>query len=565
MKRLLLVSILLCSSVLFAQTSELYDSNPLRIINTWTGNNSIYWSNSANWDQGHIPTASEEVWIPDRTREPIISAGYSYSCARVLIFSESSLIISGTLTVSGDVDFANSSLIINGTLTVNGNINSYGSLSMTSPYAVLYANSYLNFYSNSTLTIPYNGSTIYVLNSMYFNSGSNINPTYGNFIFNGFAGNMVLNVNASIYNLFIDSPNFTQNTGSGNLTINGNLTVSNNRNYTSNVNSNTYINKDIYVGTGGTLKYNNGTVYCQGSANSVITTRTGCYFNNLTIDKNPGFSVTTNSPLSINGNVTVNSGTFDCHDALTIYGNVDISDSMNVYQSTIYLSQSRSLRVYEGGVFNTMGSVDNYSLITRNVADTGYYTFTVYSGGVLNAVRTFFEYMDASGIDVQNGATITTPYAFNYCLLQYGAPGGKLLSINNDQDLYLYKVNFPGNNWSGAYNVSKTNNAGSLNFYSCIGNFSGSAYEQDSFGRINWYPGSIPEPKNLHISMVENNSQVNLSWEYPFLDAIFYIYSSSNAHGPFDYVTSTNTGMINLPVITGTNEYFFRITAFMDP
>jgi formylglycine-generating enzyme required for sulfatase activity/sugar lactone lactonase YvrE/methionine-rich copper-binding protein CopC len=86
---------------------------------TWTGATNTDWATSSNWNSNQLPSAVDNIIIPNVTNSPIINVGTNATAQNITIDASSNIIITGgNLTVNGD-------------LTNNGNvltINSGGSL-----------------------------------------------------------------------------------------------------------------------------------------------------------------------------------------------------------------------------------------------------------------------------------------------------------------------------------------------------------------------------------------------------------------------------------------------------
>jgi hypothetical protein len=98
---------------------------------------------------------------------------------------------------------------------------------------------------------------------------------------------------------------------------------------------------------------------------------------------------------------------------------------------------------------------------------------------------------------VEAGALVDETYNLSRSVFRFGAPGGRLLTMNNTQDLVVYYADFPTNFTGSLYNVSKTNDAGSITFVDASGDFSGESFEQDPYGRVNW--GLVPKSLSINV------------------------------------------------------------------
>jgi hypothetical protein len=124
-------------------------------ILTWDGSTSTDWNTVANWSRDAVPTATDDILIPDVDNDPVISSTGTASCDDLTISN------GATLTIQSDASGVGS-LITNGTLTNNGtvNIQRYVSESVwhliSSPNNVTTANTfdgdYLQAWNESTAT-----------------------------------------------------------------------------------------------------------------------------------------------------------------------------------------------------------------------------------------------------------------------------------------------------------------------------------------------------------------------------------------------------------------------------
>ncbi|NLK49082.1 MAG: hypothetical protein GX294_00355 [Candidatus Cloacimonetes bacterium] len=203
-----------------------------------------------------------------------------------------------------------------------------------------------------------------------------------------------------------------------------------------------------------------------------------------------------------------------------------------------------------------MGSQTTHAMIT-NV--WGYYVINIESGGLITAAFTTFEYLNTNGVYVKPGGMVDTDYAFYNCTFQNGVTNGRLLTIDNNQNLTITGAVFPANSWSGRYNVAKTVDAGSIYFENWSGDFGGADEELDDYNRIYWEgTGAQPAPQ-LSISKVPNSNNLRLDWTYPFAASSYKIYRRTDPNGTFAYWTSTaNKYYIITPTST---HYFYKVTA----
>ncbi|MBN3034498.1 MAG: hypothetical protein JW861_02865 [Bacteroidales bacterium] len=180
------------------------------------------------------------------------------------------------------------------------------------------------------------------------------------------------------------------------------------------------------------------------------------------------------------GTVDVNNCTLTTIGALQV-----LQDGLLLARNSSVLEMGDGANLWvSGGQLTLTGTPSERARVTA--VSGGYYMFAVDAGGKLAVRFADLEYMNADGIRItQNGSIINTN-PFSDCSFAHGEPGGALLRIENDQNLYVASASFPDNTWGGLYNVSKTNNAGSVNLIDATGGFAGEAYEHDPYGRVHW-------------------------------------------------------------------------------
>lgn len=99
------------------------DSSPALTTVTWDGSDSTDWATAANWDTNTVPTAYDNVIIPDVTNAPVISSSTSATSNNLTITEPDGVTINsgGTLIVNG---------------TSSGNVTYNSSLATTNWYSV---------------------------------------------------------------------------------------------------------------------------------------------------------------------------------------------------------------------------------------------------------------------------------------------------------------------------------------------------------------------------------------------------------------------------------------------
>ena len=136
------LAILLLGTLAFA--------NPLFSQVTWTGTTSDDWNTASNWDSGNVPSATDDIIIPDTTINPIVKNGTNAVAKSVDIEPDGQLDIENgaDLTIANASDFG---------LRNKGAFNNSGTLNITDAggHSIFSTSSFTN---NSTGVININNS-----------------------------------------------------------------------------------------------------------------------------------------------------------------------------------------------------------------------------------------------------------------------------------------------------------------------------------------------------------------------------------------------------------------------
>jgi len=252
-----------------------------------------------------------------------------------------------------------------------------------------------------------------------------------------------------------------------------------------------YLHGDLSIGAGGIWSDNTGYLVFNGADSAMLTNSGVASFKNLIIDKTPqridGASVSLNSNLTTAGTIDVEGGIFNLGSfTLQTNGAVNVNSDAKLSLGAgaiLKMASGYTLTVNSGGELSLLGTSSQKAKLTRV---SGNYGLTVASGGVISANYAIFEYLNTSGIYIQSGATVNPTNSLNNCTFQYGQAGGTLLKIDNNQQFTITNASFPTNAGSGAKNVTKTLNQGTVAFMGETGVFAGTIYENDVYQRINW-------------------------------------------------------------------------------
>ncbi len=303
------------------------------------------------------------------------------------------------------------------------------------------------------------------------------------------------------------------------------------------------------------------TVDFYGSSSSQVYLVPGAHLGNLTVHKTGYNAVWAVNDLYVDGNLIVYSGGFTTNSqTVLVDGNVYVYGTMWVDDSAfLAITAGHYLNVYDGGFLSAMGNTEAFAHITI-YGGPAYYAFNVFSGGSIAAQYASFSFVDAAGVNIHEGAYVSYRYAFHHCIFEQSPGSGTLLTLDNDQDLYVYKAYFSPNTWGGSSNVTKTVNQGSVHFISATGSYAGEAYDNDPYSRIEW-TSAIPPVMDLDISYDGSNNMIHLDWDYPIPEATFTVYKCVLPYGTF------------MPYYTGVTEteadiapgakVFYQVTAVL--
>jgi len=270
--------------------------------------------------------------------------------------------------------------------------------------------------------------------------------------------------------------------------------------------------------------------------------------------------ISLNNSLIIQNVLTVNS-TFNSNNYIMVIdpdsdndGIIDINSggSLNINANgTLEMGSNNVINVNSGGTLSIVGSLGNEATITHS---SGYYSLDVMNGGTISADYAVFEYMSLEGVFIHPGALFDDGDPAHSILFQNGEPGGRLLTINSDQNFALNNVIFPTNTWGGAYNVYKSVDAGVVNFNSATGGFHGEAYDYDPFNRIHWTVPSfdldltvfLEGPFNTGTLLMDTDINGIIPNNHPFHPTLPYF---GNPMPDWYYTGTENTPTPNIYVV----------------
>lgn len=323
-----------------------------------------------------------------------------------------------------------------------------------------------------------------------------------------------------------------------------------------------------------------GTFEFVGNDSNYIEMVAGSSLSNVIINKaNNLQTIAAGSNLVITGNLTIQRGCF-----LANYYLVDCAGDINVNSNstleiwsggTLSMHPNKSLNVNSGGELIAVGSYASRATFTN---PNGYSYYNIESGGTISAWYAVFEKAKSPGLHIKPGSMVDPLYNFNYCTFRDGETDGSLLRIDNDQNFTIRDAIFPDNTWSGDKNVVKAVNSGVVCFLNATGDFTGTAFEQDSFNRIFWEQNATPSSPDLKILRYEWSNSNPVVGETIQLKIIWANLSTANITQTFSLAYYKNLPAAPTPrtpkshefLITGAGpghvqEHIFNVTESTNP
>ena len=439
-----------------AFSGETYDQDPNNLIDwtgpvtlTWVGTVSTNWNDVGNWSASSgpdmVPTGAEDVIIAPAVNQPILTT-FGAKTANLTIQSGASITFNTPddaaavdLDIDGDINIDGTLWLIStddyitvegnwtktGTVTMNGNVTFDGSGSSKS-----IDNGNTAFYNltiGGTSTYQLGRNTI-VSNDIIINSGAH------------------LDVTAADYD----------------LTIYGNWT------------------------NNGTFSALDGIVTFIATSGTKIISAGPSAFNDIEINAN-GVTYQLSEDISVNGDFGLIDGTFDINGQTLSMGDGSGNDYFTVTgtaivdeNATLAFGANATINVNSGGTINVLGT-DAANIATVTNQGSGTYSFDINSGATINAQYYLFEYMDADGIYVHNGATVGSSNDFSDGTFANGFATGTSLKLEHDVVIGEYIDNVVFNSGS-LYNVTRTTGANEIYFSDASGPLGTYLYELDDLG-----------------------------------------------------------------------------------
>ena len=209
-----------------------------------------------------------------------------------------------------------------------------------------------------------------------------------------------------------------------------------------------------------------GTVFFRGVGNSYIVTEERFYdliVYKETVDPD-SVIISSGKSEKVTNDLTVDRGTLKAEEGVNLYLDQELS-------------------VNNEGILLLHGIESNPIKVSSS---SGYYDFTIESGGTLSASYCEFENMSSSGINIEDGAIIDPDGAFLGCTFKNGESGGSYLVLDNELDLTIIEPVFDMDIALRTYNIAKNTDQGSVLLLDASGSFAGDGYTHDPHNRIIW-------------------------------------------------------------------------------
>jgi len=373
---------------------------PLRADNTWSGTSSTAWATGTNWSNGHAPLSTENAIIPGSlARYPIVSTTTALCNTLTLQASSSTLEIAS------------------GTLTITSTIANHGQIGLSNSHAILAVGTSCTNYSGSTMvtSVAYSPE-VRIGGNFTVNSGATIHLYGGKLKFTGFGtNNLQTNADTYLHDLEIAGTNCTQAASTNPLIISDYLQIMSGSTFICNSNQTNIINGNISVDSGGACHFTTGTVSLQGNSNTIVSMKAYDYFNNLEIAKTTGYHVSLNANMTVNGNLTISSGSLAAGtNDIYIHGNWE-DDVVGGFDGGVhtYFSGTTSQYIYSDESF-TILDISNttqwvvvypYASITCGIFNDHGGNFDIQGSMTINDGNPFSGHLEVNGLLTYNAGT----------------------------------------------------------------------------------------------------------------------------------------------------------------
>jgi len=345
----------------------------------------------------------------------------------------------------------------------------------------------------SGVSVSVSGANIVKVGRNFINDGT-FTSNQSTLVFEAYAGwnPVYLKTNgSSLYNLQINTY------GSGyRVELMENLDVDNNITITEGTLDVTTSNYGVNCGGSWTIENNGvfndraGVVTFDGAAGSKTITTNGYNFYEVVFDANNSL-YELNDDMRTVEDIYINNGTLSLNENNLFVGggsgdSLVIRDSIIVDQnSQLRIANGGQVSVESGGYMQVAGAQSSPAIVTNQ--GSGRYAFDVQSGGTIAAEHYTFEFMDADGVNVKDGALVHSTMNFLNGIFTNGASGGTFLTLDNSQAVgTVTGISFPTDPGGSANNVTKNLNQGSITFEDASGAFQGEGNENDVNNLITW-------------------------------------------------------------------------------
>lgn len=432
---------------------ESFDNDPNNLID-WTGPVTLVWNGGAatpnwydadNWTPDRVPTATDNALIPTGTPTAVIGMNGAVV---------NNLTIESLASLSINTPDAGVDLDISGELTING------ILSMNSSNDRLEVDG--NWTKGGSGTFSQGSGTVAFTNPSGLKTINNGTSPFANVEINS-TGTLQISTDTEIRNNFtITAGTFDVTTGNRTVTVGGD-----------------------FVNTGGAFQARNGLLVLNSTTAGTTTLNAGgSAFFDVRISAGGATTYQLTNGLSINDDLEVASGTLALNgqtatigdgsgiDELTVAGVFDMGPN-----ATLNMGANAGVTVSSGGVFRAVGT-DAANIATITGTPSGRYSFTVASGGELEAQFYLAELMGFNGIQFNAGSLIDATNNLSNGTFSNGAPGGRYLNmLNNFTDFTVSNATF---NNGPAINVRRVSGTGVVTFEDATGLLAGQDFEDDS-------------------------------------------------------------------------------------
>ena len=417
-----------CGVTTYGEVEDYTVNITSQVPNVWTGNFNNYWGNSPNWSLEHIPTADEDVIIPN-VNMPCIVDFSEKTCNNLTLYP------AGTLLIKAN------------TLTVNGNMDLYGQLQMDNVAGTLNVLGDILWESGSTANISAS-SVMWIYGNWEFKSGCNVQLANGYVDFNGngtayirtYAPNCSFN-NVGVYKwggALLGLSFLSTN----DLTINGYLAIQPGATFLGASTHSLTLKGAFY--NNNHFTFNNGTLILNG-VNQTIKPGAGDFVNNLTINPSGATYVdnTYTGTFTVKGSLVIQNGIFNPqNNTVEVAGNWTNSVGPSAFV------EGSGRVIFNGGAYHQYCSNETFNILEVDKPLGGAFRMNG-----TNVVCQAYDWT-AGAIDVLSGSFTANDLLDNGLYGYYYVNTGGTINLTNNNGwvdlhgyIYIYGGNF--NVWGG--------------------------------------------------------------------------------------------------------------------